>query len=168
MECLVADNGNVTVVYCHQNCLAVLTASHFVQHETFPETIGHVASFTHITGLTAVSLVVGNKLVLATLVDGTLQCSEVLSMKGIRCTGAWWSPMSSRWLLNSDDGFVATEVATDNTQIQLSKEKFTIKSEIGPQNRLFSHSGKSTIQALHGVSDVTDDLIIVSSSKQTS
>jgi hypothetical protein len=92
--------------------------------------------------------------------------SAVQCAKDMSRTGLLWLQKSRRYLMCCDDGFTASERTADGTELKLSKQKISVASEIGPQNKLFTVNGKSTVEALHGVGETTDDFLILSASKR--
>ena len=98
--------------------------------------------------------------------DNKFISQGLVSYQKSRWTAACWLPSSHQFILCCDDGIVFTDQVHDNNNtILISKQKISVISEIGPQNKLFLANNKSTIESLKCVQINCTAVIIFSSSK---
>jgi hypothetical protein len=167
MECCASEAFGGYVSYCNGNNLTFVAGGERTKRVTLPDVITHIAQLSCNRTTVTASLICGHEVIQVTHEGENFHVSAVQCAKNMSWTGLLWLQKSRRYLLCCDDGFTASERTADGTELKLSKQKISVASEIGPQNKLFTVNGKSTVQALYGVGETSDDFLILSASKRS-
>jgi hypothetical protein len=166
MECSASEAFGGYVSYCNGNNLTFVAGGERTKRVTLPDVITHIEQLSCNRTTVTASLICGHEVIQVTHEGENFHVSAVQCAKNMSWTGLLWLQKSRRYLLCCDDGFTASERTADGTELKLSKQKISVASEIGPQNKLFTVNGKSTVEALHGVGETSDDFLILSASKR--
>lgn len=169
MECFSDTCGILCAAYTYNNYLTFIAADGSVHFELLEGAVQHCALSDANHGERLFAVTTGPSIKFSKL-GKALEIINVgeFTSKVMRWTGVCWMQKNARFLLCSDDGFVATEAITGTIEAspKILAKGFGIVSEIGPQNRIFTAANKlSTVESLLAISANSNDVIILSASK---